>query len=370
MRHELLLLTAYYKDTFMKRLIYLTISLCLLSGCKTSTPEKSILLSGESVAFPEDFLGNTLNLIASDTFYFRSYDPEYKYIVATLRNDTLLTCDSILKVGQGPEEVLDASLFKDRNDRVYALARATNSPLLIKQIDLGSDSRKIADICRGSVTGKIDWSGTNSITFSEDSIVIFAGANISQLKGIFSLFDTRNGEVKNMDFFPEDGIKASPRTKFLIYAMNSTLASNSEGKYLYCLGINKYAFIFHLDNDNVVIDKWLFKNDPDYSQTDELGNFTYHPDKEGLIIYATDKFIYGLLKNLDEYGNIADSFSNLHNGNHIDVFDWDGNKVASYDLDSFGYGIIVDREDRMLYLQKRNVDTDELEILKYTLPEI
>lgn len=355
----------------MIRSILFVLIITILSGCRSDsfTSGEVIPLAGERIFIPEDFLGKGLDVIASDTFYFQSYDPAYKYVVARLKNDTLFTCDSILKMGQGPGEVLSASLFKDRNDQVYALTKSTNHPISVKEIDLYSDSRNWTEVSNDTLRGNFDWGGRNNIVLTPDSMVLFAGAKFPQVKGMLSLFNMRDGTVENTDFFPADGIKSSPLTKYAIYTINSLLGSNNKGQYVYGMGFNKFAFIFHLENDTPVIDKWLFDEYPNYNQTDELGNYHYDPQKERLFIYATDSYIYILIKNLDQNGKRAESFSDVSNGDNVLVFDWKGNKMASYELDSFGSDIFIDKADDTLYLEKDDGDTGELILRKYSLPK-
>lgn len=355
----------------MIRSVLFILIITILSGCRSDsfTSGGVIPLSGEEIFIPEDFFGKGLSVIASDTFYFQSYDPAYKYVVATLKNDTLFTCDSILKMGQGPGEVLSASLFKDKNDQVYALTKSTNRPISVKEIDLYSDPRNWSEVSNDTLRGHFDWGGRNNIVQTPDSMVLFTGAKFPYVKGMFSLFNMRDGTVENIGFFPDDGIKSSLLTKYAIYTINSLLGSNNKGQYVYGMGFNKFAFIFHLENNKPVIDKWLFDEYPSYNQTDELGNYHYDPQKERLIIYATEEYIYVLVKNLDQNGNRAESFSDVSNGDSILVFNWGGDKMASYELDSFGSDIFIDKTDDTLYLERYDDDTGELILRKYSLPD-
>ena len=349
--------------------VLMIISFC---GCQLRpvTESDTISLVGEDIVVPEDFTGGLSAVLANDTIYFNSFDPEYKFVVGSIENDTVVPYDSVLKVGQGPGEVLDAALFKENGGEVYAIVRTSNRAIsMMKKIELNHRVIEHEVSNFDSIKGYVTFGGNNSAVFTSDSTILFLGGRLSELTGMFSIIDLKKGTIESVNFFPEDGVNCLPRTKFLIYSTNGYLASNNHGQYLYEMGFNKFAFIFHLNNGEIEIEKWLFDEYPKYSQSDEIGNFKYEPEVEKIDVYVTDSHIYVLQKDLDQTGRKSNDFADSFNGNKVAVFDWEGNKVAAYDLDAFGYKIFVDKDETMLYLEQIGNASSDYGIRKYKLPK-
>ncbi|MCI9608339.1 MAG: hypothetical protein HFJ94_09230 [Muribaculaceae bacterium] len=323
-------------------------------------------LQGIPLAMSEDFIGRGLEMIVGDTMIFNSYDPQYMFLTATERNDSIVMQNLFAHKGGGPDEFIYAKVFKGYDGTPCIAGGTTSSITSVSRLSLcpiGYFDRKPIDCCNGVIYGD------RSIVAMNPDSLLFVGASFSDARHIYSILDINKNKLSAVDYWPDDGYNGNDLPKLMLYFSNSRLFTNGNGKYVYSLGVNRYVYIFELEDNKVKITSRLFDNMVEYTQAEDGLNYKYHPGAEGLRLRATPDAIYILLIDKDKEGNKAENFIDSQLGNVVLTYNWDGEMIARYELDYNGFDIAINPADKHMYLQTADKETGEYGLVKYNLLE-
>ena len=123
----------------MKSLNYQTLLVLIMPlimvGCgNKSQPIEYEDIAGVKMAFEDGFNGSACVLIYDDTLAFWSYDPGHRFEIAHIKGDSVLNITSMCTIGQGPNEYLDAALFKNQANELHILAGMSTGQRCIQRV--------------------------------------------------------------------------------------------------------------------------------------------------------------------------------------------------------------------------------------------
>lgn len=353
---------------FCYRIVGITVILMSVSGCGTDreTNVPIVDIQGTQIVASDDFTGAYCEALHGDTLIFVSYDPSFVSEAALLRNDSLIHIGYLNHLGQGPDDVLSASVFKSSKG-FSSLAKMAGEVKLreVGDFDNASDWKTVSI---DSFVKPFFWEDCAIVEMNEDSVIL-VGTRYGTDMSILSIIDFRNQQLIGLDYWPDDGYSGPAFPKRNLYSANSRLFSNGCGKYLFITGANRNAFIFSLDGNHVVIEHQLYERPIKYEAADDGMNFNYSPEKEGLRVYATPQAVYCLLIGLNEDGEVATDFNESNSGNRVEIYDWNGNLTRRLKLMSPASAIIVDDSNRYILTQsmKSDDETGQPIFIKYDL---
>ena len=197
-----------------------------------------------------------------------------------------------------------------------------------------------------------------SLSFAQvsNSSVIVVGAPFEppfDTKKLFSIIDYQKQKVTTLKYWPNDGIKCPAMPKHSLYADNSRIFGNGNGRFVYQCEWSRLAFIFSIEGKNVNILKELYSQYPEYSSEDGM-NFTMTREQmktELLSCKANNDRIYFLLRDSDRKGNKLSKWTTPYiYGNTIEEYDWEGNKLRVIHLNHYGQEILLSSDNKTLYL--------------------
>ena len=212
----------------------------------------------------------------------------------------------------------------------------------------------------------------HSFAYISDSSLLAIGGRYDT-KDLLSIIHLNNDmTLTPLDFWPSDEFDGNFRTKQALYMDNAKIFKNDAlDKYLYVSMMGKYMEVFDIIDNQIanrqsicdIYPKYETHNDGvDYKTEDEINR--------GFYVYTTDSLIYARpiefslesLRSGENYKGYSLFFSeNIH------VFDWSGNFMRKYELDTPIYSFIVDDKNDVLYTTTVDLETDESIVKKYIL---
>lgn len=341
----------------------------MLGGCTNTSSESSIIaqkISGTQMLIQEDFEGGTCRFLSADTLVFWSQNPAYRYSLAMLKSDSIISLGNVCPVGQGPRESTMASMFADKDGNLFSFTSFFGQRAIFNKHSAAAADFIGEPIHLDSIIGSLSCFDSGIIYLSEDSILI-VGGDANNLKQIFSIIDIRNKKLIPLDYWPDDGFRGNDFIKSKIYIDNARLFTDNKGKYVYCTGPNRNAFIFTIDGTHINIEKVLFDNPIKYEAASDGINYKYDPEPERLRMKATPDAIYFLMIDKDVSGTYAKNSSTSNYGDVVMKYDWNGNLLNKYRLDRVVFNINVADNDSTLYCQTENPETGETLMYRYSL---
>lgn len=359
----------------MKISRYVFVALCLmLASCSPKESNDGMVetesLTGTEMTIPEDCNMMFPISIHNGTVISKSYNPEYHFIQSHIRNDTLSDNIGFISFGQGPAEMLNASIATDSSGECYVMNTSLgHAGTVYKVTDHGvllpDDKYEVFPLDRLPAIRFTAW----NFIVVDDSNIMILGDKFKDPTSVVSLIDYRRQIHKPVGFWPEDGFEGNPRCKTSAYQCNSSLVTNGKGKYLFATSESKYATIFSIQNGKCHIDNIIYNNPIRYEDASDTGELyrLLKGDSFGLKAKGTEKAIYILNLDKDFDGQPAKQIKDGHDGDCIDVFDWNGKLIRKLKLDHTGYNIFIDNNDSLLYLIRTNPETGDQQLLKYSL---
>ncbi|MDR2909949.1 MAG: TolB-like 6-bladed beta-propeller domain-containing protein [Bacteroidales bacterium] len=264
--------------------------------------------------------------------------------------------------GQGPDEFqgrIDMNNHAEKGLNVWDVNK--RKFYFFSNSNLESDSTFFQNVPLNMAEGMLD--RYNSV-IQLDTFVFFAsGGNNEKL---FTLIDTKNNTVKDVgDFPPEDTneIKDLPPF-FRKMAYNGRLKYNSTLRKLVYVSIASEMFeIYNFDGSGVELSAGNYSTIPKYKKVVREGGYssvaTELINGKGINIgvTASDDNIFMLYQDFERSGMKEETDNKL--ADMVLVFDWDGNPVKIYELDSFvKTAITYDKGRNRLWAIRDNPDPE------------
>ncbi|MDR1882072.1 MAG: TolB-like 6-bladed beta-propeller domain-containing protein [Prevotella sp.] len=295
--------------------------------------------------------------------------------VYRLRNDSLIRSHRFLNRGQGPYEIGVFGSLYDKKSKTLSFFENERAFTKGYVIDLNSkngtqnkESWKQLDF-----SGIKEYRFGHDFTYISDSLLLAIGGKYNN-KEILSVIHLNNnkGEATSLDLWPDDGYEDNPFVKQSIYMDNALILKNSFlNKYLYVSMMGKYMEIFQIKDNQIVNRQAICEIYPEYeAEEDGLNYKTEKETDRGFYVYTTDSLIYARpiefsMEELRTGGNYKGY--GLGFNENVHVFDWNGNPIKKFELDTPFHSFIVDDKDSIMYTLTTDLNTDESLVKKYLL---
>lgn len=342
--------------TKFNQIILLLLNLCMLGSChqdKTDTVSdlfpvsQFISASGEnninedSLALIEGLLCDAENLIVYDFHLGNCYTlfdkPSGKYIA---RFGT---------VGQGPTEI-PSPCFGYLSEKCFSVFSDQARIIMKYNLDsLRSCKANPSVVCLAKYD--IPDAQLSRIIAINDST--FIGAGLYKSRYQYVLFDKHDRVLDyNSDVYNSSDDSFNIYTKYL--SNQGVLIMNpSHNLFAYSLNFSSNLDFFKVESNNIELIKSLRLGNPVYRSVVEGSMFSADLTEESIIGYidisATSDYVYALYstKKAHESGRKS---------NTVLVFDWAGNPVKKYILNSEAYYVTVDEEHKRMFAAVKNLN--------------
>lgn len=270
-----------------------------------------------------------------------------------------------LRIGNGPGEVHSVNV-KSIQDTLYVVSY---TPVGVSEF---------ISIPLSSIKNENNWKRTQEerplfvggdFDVTKDGNYLLLGGDFDAQNLIMN-FDRRNKTYSPFEFWPRDKYQGSNIAKQMIYISGSSLYT-SGNKLLYASGEGRYATI--MDCSDIITDEIvLYDEFPKYKMSKDKINPQRLPECQlGFYAYATDSLIYltpltGKLENglyvPDNYKGYPPYFNDV-----VDVFNWNGDYIATYITDIPFSNMYVNHSENKLYTLSCNIKDMLSEIYVYDL---
>lgn len=340
---------------------------------------ETIMLSGDVLKTDANLNSFVFTLLLDSTLIMEpmGIGNEWMLCEYRLRNDSLINMQrSFLREGNGPCEFnVWSSNYDRKNRRLYFLE---NSGVMSHAASVSTDAiENLYDISTWQQIGRLsqikNFNGRTGFVPLADGRLLVVGAGFGS-PNYLSLVNYETLDVKPLDFWPNDGFKGDNGIKQNVYMNNSLLYRNYKtNRLLYVCGLGKYMKLFELEGDSIVFEKDIMDTFPLYTVQSDGLNYGYGEGcEQGFYTYTTDSLIY--VRSTEYVASKTKPFwKTTYKGypyNYSDrlwVFNWDGELVRKYQLDTPFYDFIVDAGDRVLYVTTEDMDTQEVLMKRYLL---
>lgn len=336
---------------------------------KTVSVDEPIALTGEKCQLDSQFMGSVFPMYNGEFFVMHTWLPDEALYIARVDGLDFKTDSLRLPIGDGPKEfrraiplLLDSTLLVVNNIMGHMESFTV--------IPFNTGDYADSDTWTRYPLGKLDNMRSPTVSFValSDSTILAISSDFFSAN-TFSIINFKNQTATELDWTPDDGFTGPEIAKGFVYADNSNLFRSGD-RFFYICGEGRFAFIFTLEDGNMRIEKTLFDDFPQYKATPD--GINYRLTKREGVTYspaATDNYIYLLEQYLDADGETPKPGYPRVNGTKVLVYDWDGNKVAVYEVDRMGESIFVSPDDKYLFVRSHDDDDyDKTVIMRYTLP--
>lgn len=329
--------------------IYIIITITLLVSCKENTVrnkshdtlQKKHYLTGKKLNINQDKLSSTGKLIL--------FEKESCIIKENNRGEHMLekiyyNKDSLIylaKIGNGPNEFLQTRLIGKTSDKTYDIIDIKTNKI---------STYNLSDSIIKSI--KLDKFTLDAISTTDGYIGTGCFEEIDKNDhSRFSVFDHYGKFTNSFGKFPNDGNNSPNSSKLLAY----------QGKYSYNSLLNRFAYIsragiifeiYQLNKETPLLVKYHHELFPSYVNNNSGSKIQAVHKKDQTFGYtdicSTDKFIYALYSGKKPHEHKKDGVEAAERSKEIHVFNWDGEKICSYNTNIELLNIAVSSNDKQI----------------------
>lgn len=329
--------------------IYIIITIILLFSCKENkvknktidSLKKQYYLTGNKLNINPDKLNSTGKLILfekENCIIKENNRGEYMLEKIYYKKDSL---EYLAKIGNGPNEYLQARLIGKTEEHTYDIIDIkTNKVITYNLSDSIIKSIKLEKFTLDAISTKDGYIGTGC--FEEVD---------KNEHSRFSIFNSSGEFVKSFGKFPDDGNNSPKSSKLLAY----------QGRYTYNSLFNRFAYIsragiifeiYQLDKENPTLLKYYHEISPSYLNNNRGNKIQATHKKDQFFgytdIYSTNKYIYALFSGKKPNEHKKEGIEGAEKSKEIHVFNWNGEKICSYNTDIELLNIAVSSNEKKL----------------------
>ena len=367
------ILKNFYQTTTMLVLCVLLFAISCKQEKRGDFPK--IVLTGETLKNESDIYSSLFIALVDSTLYMYTMRQMQDTLINVyqIQGDSLLPKYRFLPKGNGPYEGHVFFTLYDPDSRKLFLFENSGGLRYGYIIDINSED----SIHNTSSWRKIDFSNLENYRFRHsfanlnDSLLLAVGGAVND-RNILTIINLNTKEVIPLQFWIEDGFHSNDLVKQSVYMNNAQIFQNKKrNKFLYVCGVGRYMELFSINNNQITGRKIVVNVVPEYHVAADGISPHYQPTKyRGLRVTFTDDLIYAKRKEYTTDEQKGFKGYPMYYNDIVDVFDWDGNWVTSYQLDTPVDVIMIDPlHSNTLYALTCILETDETIIKKYILPE-
>jgi len=302
---------------------------------------------------------------------YNYYDSLMCHVLSDSR-DSICLKDRFVYKGRGPGEFFLPVFTYDSDDGtlyVFETGRNTSNKMAVISVELEDKASSMRVM---ELMGCKDYSGGTAFTHLKGAQFLCLDFDFDA-GGLLYMLDS---DLQTMDkiYYPlcEQNTK-NPWLDGMVHTVNATIYFNrSLSKLAYACGEGRYLEIMDYDPQNGTIRnrRPVLTILPEYEGR-VLGNGmeTYRiiNDKyRGIKARMTENRIYVTYEN-ESSSMPIEGYPKFYR-DLIDVFDWNGNKVQSFQTDRPFGSFVVSKNDRYLYTVSQETDTANQIVCRYPLP--
>ena len=365
-------LAKFHKKHFLGTLI------CLFVCISCSRNENNATEELQATFMHTNSLISSAGILAvfDDTLFLGARQQDYLFDKYLIDGDSLRLIGSLVKRGNGPNELLmaGAQLVNKQSHRLLFYDTNTSKAVEV----LPGDTVKYRGIDSFRQPGN---AFIMRAEYRSDSSLIACLINTNELNEWFADLNIISGELTIIpEFSPNDGIDSSPLTKQWLYNSGARLKKHpKQDWYVYTCDEGLYLELFKIKNDSIIDRKVLLNQYPKYHTGDDGVTPTGFPGEQlmGLQIDTTEDFIYATFSDMtyNDFRKIASgqtvnklSKPGMTDGfdNRLYIFDWSGTLIKSYELSHPIANIAASDTKREIYGVTEDED-GEYQVVKYSV---
>lgn len=333
---------------------------------------QAVMLESDSLFY------GSVNALWEDSYVLlTSYKRDRLFEIFELKNDSLIFRKSFLGKGEGPYEMFTPIFCYNIENKDFIVSDANmKNGLIINLADINTvDSvKKWMRTNVFALDQMYNWYG---YVASSDSTILAKMSNPGKksILAELSLYDEKIKDIE--DFWPADGFDGAYRVKQAEYSRGKhsrLLKQPGNNRYFYSSRHGYYAELFSLDNGKAVNKQILFDIFPEYSTKDELNPIEDDNTGMGMDVYATETYLY-IKFNRGTVGDYREQIRDPNRkltddysfNNEILVYNWKGELLKIYQLDTLVRSFFVNDNDRFILANTDDNESGETLVLRYNL---
>lgn len=284
----------------------------------TLTPRDSICLDEYDIRMPSHIA------VYQDVAYIKKHDGQY-FMSAIDLNDG--TCREILRKGRGPGEVTETMSVHFRDNYLYGYQVARGLWTRFNLQDIEGARPAIDTLCSFSSNETDDYLAYPSGVFphKQGRIYLNSGSN-------WYSFATEKGKESGVGYFDFESTRECTPSELKSFYMNSVLALSPSQDKIVCAPYDGSALSFAtIGEDGIMRERrqLIFIEPKVEPLRTEAFPVVLQKGVRGFVaIDANDQYVYALYSGHPQNDPLYPSYE----GNHLLIFDWDGNPVRRIDL--------------------------------------
>lgn len=318
-------------------------------------------LVGEEIRSEGEYIGNPISFFKIDSLLF-TLDPTNKNLFKILNLNTNYFIKNKGIRGSGPGEIItpiSCQLYKNKKIGIYDYAQ--KEFFLFQADSLVLNDKYLPEVY-------IDCKNDPSANFYSAQLInqnLLIGVGVFEDGGRYGLMDNNDKFLYSRFNFPKDG-KKNIETTHKALAYQGNISVKPDGKaFVFAAAFSPILEIIKVDENNELEKiKDIHYAYPDYRTEKKNGGYSSPMSSKSPmgfpVITTTDSYIYTIYsgKTFEKYRSEA------FYGNHLLVYDWNGNPIKHYLLNISLKQVFVE-EDKILYGIPG--DTENFQFVKYEL---
>lgn len=281
------------------------------------------------------------------------------------------------EIGDGPSQFAHPVAFFSKDTNKLILKSSDNDKIFVFSEpfaeNIKNEKKELFDVKN---TGNCVWTTTHTTEMINDSTMISVGGN-PESDEVFTLLSKGQAVLPVMSFpYPVLDDELEPVFRRMLYLSSFIAKQPNHNKYAWVGAEGNYMSLFSLEGNQAVDVCHVLTDYPNCTQT-ETGLNSSPDDAMGYTVQVTEKYIY-LCKTpfetrqewydvLENKGGILPNGYPHYYSDVICVYDWEGNHVRDYKLDSPIKSFVVTSTDDKIIGQSLDINTDEERMVLFRL---
>ena len=339
---------------------------CNRGGQDNSRKRVTASLAGQVMSV-EVLEGYRLVAAYEDYLFLQVARDTSRLVVYRIDGDTLRRFSGLINRGRGPREFLYAN-YSLVGDSLFVSNADPSGIKAIVGIPL-SDMTKIGDFENWKeyiVPKSNSMTGQSFVGYGPGRFFLAAGK--ANTRTILSLLDSNIEGYAPISWYPCDSTEGPLYSKQGVY-MQCDLRVQ-EDRICYAHSYARYLFFATVADGALVVNNVVYSSLPEY-EIESDGNVSYGPEGEnGIELASTSEYVFAQIGRTRKEIRASELYKGYHRDSfdEIEVYNWDGEFVANYQLDRPVNSFVVSSDNHYLYAFTEDPELAENYVVRYELP--